>query len=91
MTAGNTDTLCGANAVLIKTVSMRRDVMLFGHGTEGLRNKMTNEEAIRVLRIELTKARTDYYQDRRMAFRMAINALKKETEGRGHKDNQRDM
>lgn len=52
---------------------------------------MTNEEAIRILRMELTKARTDYYQDRRDAFRTAINALKKETEGRGHKDNQRDM
>lgn len=63
-------------------------------GTEGLRNKMTNDEAIRVIRMELTKARTDYYQDRRMAFRMAINALRKDTyceEYRGHKDNRKDI
>ena len=36
---------------------------------------MTNKEAIEVLKIELNKARSDFYPDRRKAIELAINAL----------------
>ena len=36
---------------------------------------MTNREAIEILKMELTKARTDFYSDRRKAIELAINAL----------------
>lgn len=36
---------------------------------------MTREEAVQVLRIELGKAGLDFYPDRRIALRMAIDAL----------------
>lgn len=36
---------------------------------------MTNRQAIAVLKMEMTKTRTDFYKDRREAYEIAINAL----------------
>ena len=37
--------------------------------------RLTTEDAIRILTIELQKARSDFYPDRRLALQMAIDAL----------------
>lgn len=41
---------------------------------------MDAQDAIRTLRIELTKARVDYYPDRRNALREALRALSEKAE-----------
>lgn len=50
---------------------------------------MTNEHAITVLKIELNKARKDFYTDRIKAIELAINALRKQKEGNNGQDHKR--
>lgn len=44
---------------------------------------MNTDEVIMVLKMELQKAETDFYPDRRIALRRAIEALRERESGRG--------